>query len=137
MGGRPTRHPLQADDVWRQVPPLRGCCRSPFSNTLSSTDFTRRRRPTVAIPTRYVHARQAGCMAKTEKRQKSPRLPQQIDRALRAAEDKKAEDMVVLDLRKAAGFTDFFVICSGSNPRQIPAIADGVMEALAAAGTKP
>jgi ribosome-associated protein len=43
----------------------------------------------------------------------------------------------VLDLRKAAGFTDFFLICSGTNPRQIRAIADGVMEALAEEGTKP
>jgi ribosome-associated protein len=76
-------------------------------------------------------------MAKTEKRRKSPRLPQQIDRAVRAAEDKQATDLVVLDLRKAAGFTDFFVICSGGNSRQIRAIADGVMEALAAEGTKP
>jgi ribosome-associated protein len=76
-------------------------------------------------------------MAKTEQRRKSPRLPQQIDWALHAAEDKKAFDVVVLDLRKAAGFTDFFVICSGSNPRQIRAIADGVMDALAAEGVKP
>ena len=58
-------------------------------------------------------------------------------RAIRAAEDKKAIDLVVLDLRKAAGFTDFFVICSGTNARQIRAIADGVMEALAADGAKP
>ena len=76
-------------------------------------------------------------MAKTEKRRKSQRLPQQIDRAVRAAEDKQAIDMIVLDLRKAAGFTDFFLICSGSNSRQIRAIADGVMDALAAEGAKP
>ena len=56
---------------------------------------------------------------------------------MRAAEDKKADGLVVLDLRKAAGFTDFFVICSGGNPRQIRAIADGVTEALAADGVKP
>jgi ribosome-associated protein len=75
-------------------------------------------------------------MAKTEKRRK-PRLPAQVDRAIRAAEDKKAVDLTVLDLRKAAGFTDFFLICSGTNPRQIRAIADSVMEALAADGAKP
>ena len=44
---------------------------------------------------------------------------------------------MVLDLRKAAGFTDYFVICSGTNARQVRAIADGVMEALAADGVKP
>jgi ribosome-associated protein len=76
-------------------------------------------------------------MAKTEKRRKAPRLPRQIGLAVKAAEDKKANELVVLDLRKAAGFTDYFVICSGTNPRQIRAIADGVMEALAADGEKP
>jgi ribosome-associated protein len=44
--------------------------------------------------------------------------------------DKKAEDVVVLDLRKAGGFTDFFVICTGATVRQITAIADGVRETL-------
>jgi ribosome-associated protein len=76
-------------------------------------------------------------MAKTEKRRKSTRLPSQIERAVGAAEDKKALDLVVLDLRKAVGFTDFFVIASGSNVRQVRAIADAVMEALAAEGVKP
>jgi ribosome-associated protein len=76
-------------------------------------------------------------MAKTDKRRKPARLPEQIDRALRAAEDKKASDLVVLDLRKAAGFTDFFVICSGGNPRQVRAIADSVMATLADEGVKP
>ena len=70
------------------------------------------------------------------KRRKA-RLPHQVDLALRAADDKKAQDLVVLDLRKAAGFTDYFVICSGANPRQIRAIADGVREALAGDGVKP
>jgi ribosome-associated protein len=76
-------------------------------------------------------------MAKTEKRKKTTRLPKQIARAVKAAEDKKANELVVLDLRKAAGFTDFFIICSGTNSRQIRAIADGVVEALAADGEKP
>src|SRR5438445_9519725 len=76
-------------------------------------------------------------MAKTDKRRKSPRLPAQIDRAIAAADDKKAVDLVVLDLRKAAGFTDFFLICTGGNTRQIRAIADAVTEALAAEDVKP
>jgi ribosome-associated protein len=76
-------------------------------------------------------------MAKTEKRRTVQRLPAQIDRAVRAAEDKKAVDLTVLDLRKAAGFTDYFLICSGSNQRQIRAIADSVMDALAADGVSP
>jgi ribosome-associated protein len=76
-------------------------------------------------------------MAKTEKRRQTTRLPGQIDHAIAAAEDKKAVDLLVLDLRKAAGFTDFFVIASGTNTRQVRAIADAVMESLAAEGTRP
>src|SRR5829696_2029463 len=76
-------------------------------------------------------------MAKTEKRRTTPKFPSQIDHTITAAEDKKAVDLVVLDLRKAAGFTDFFVIASGTNTRQVRAIADGVMERLADEGVKP
>ncbi len=76
-------------------------------------------------------------MAKTDKRRKGIQLPTEVDRAVRAAEDKKAVDLTVLDLRKAAGFTDYFVICSGTNPRQVRAIADAVTEALGATGVKP
>ena len=70
-------------------------------------------------------------------RNTSSSLPLQVDRAVTAADDKKAEELIVLDLRKAAGFTDYFVICSGTNPRQIRAIADSIIETLAALGTKP
>ena len=76
-------------------------------------------------------------MAKAEKRRKTTRLPRQIEVAVRAAEDKKATDLVVLDLRKAAGFTDYFVIASGNNARQVRAIADAVLEALGDTGAKP
>jgi ribosome-associated protein len=76
-------------------------------------------------------------MAKTDKRRKSPRLPAQVDRAIAAAEDKQAVDLVVLDLRKAAGFTDFFLICSGTNSRQVRAIADAVTDTLAREGARP
>ncbi|OFW30539.1 MAG: ribosome silencing factor [Acidobacteria bacterium RIFCSPLOWO2_02_FULL_65_29] len=76
-------------------------------------------------------------MAKADTRKHSPRLPRQIAAAVSAAEDKKALDLIVLDLRKADGFTDYFVICSGANTRQIRAVADGVIEALEATGAKP
>jgi ribosome-associated protein len=76
-------------------------------------------------------------MAKTEKRQKTTRLPKQIELAVRAAEDKKAEHVTILDLRKASGFTDYFVIASGTNTRQVRAIADAVIDTLGATGAKP
>jgi ribosome-associated protein len=61
---------------------------------------------------------------------KAPRLPKAVATAVEAARDKKAMDTVVLDLRKADGFTDYFVICSAANARQITAIADAVQETL-------
>jgi ribosome-associated protein len=61
---------------------------------------------------------------------RAARLPEAVTTAARAARDKKAENVVVLDLRKAGGFTDFFLICTGANPRQIAAIADAVRETL-------
>ena len=76
-------------------------------------------------------------MATVEKRRKATRPPKQIDAAIGAAEDKKALNLVILDLRKAGGFTDYFILASGSNARQIRAIADGVMAALASDGVKP
>ena len=71
-------------------------------------------------------------MAKTDTapRKTSPRLPKSVSTIIRAARDKKATGIVVLDLRKAGGFTDYFVICTGQNPRQITAIADAVMESM-------
>ena len=76
-------------------------------------------------------------MAKTEKRRTRSRLPRQVTKAVAAAEDKKALDLVLLGLRKAAGFADYFLICTGGNARQIRAIADGIMEALAEDGARP
>jgi ribosome-associated protein len=59
-----------------------------------------------------------------------PRLPKAVALAVRTIRDKKALDVIVLDLRKAGGFTDYFVICTGANTRQINAIAEAVEEAL-------
>jgi ribosome-associated protein len=58
------------------------------------------------------------------------KLPKAVSTAIQAAREKKASDVVVLDLRKADGFTDFFVICTANNPRQIAAISDSVRETL-------
>ena len=50
--------------------------------------------------------------------------------AIEAAQDRKATGVVVLDLKKAGAFTDYFVICSATNPRQVQAIADAIEETL-------
>lgn len=57
--------------------------------------------------------------------------------AVRAAESKQATDIRVLDLRGVTTFADFFVICSGSNSRQIQAIADEVQAQMKKAGELP
>src|SRR5581483_1257849 len=107
------------------------------SNILSNTDFTPQRSSPSARQMRRRSPRQAGCMVKTDKRRQQHQFPHQIELAVHAADDKKAVDLTVLDLRNAAGFTDYFVICSGTNSRQVRAIADSVMESLAAEGVKP
>jgi ribosome-associated protein len=76
-------------------------------------------------------------MTQTGRRRRAAPFPAQVDHAISAAEGKKAIDLIVLDLRKAAGFTDFFVICSGTNPRQVRAIADAVIDALGKERVKP
>lgn len=50
--------------------------------------------------------------------------------AARAAQSKKAVDVKVLDLRDVTTFADYFLICSGTNPRQIQAIADEILLSL-------
>ena len=57
--------------------------------------------------------------------------------AARAASEKKATDILVLDISKVASFTDFFIICTGANQRQVHAIADSVEEKLRSAGQRP
>lgn len=76
---------------------------------------------------------------RTRKRtaQKHKKVSGDLMAAVAAALEKKAEDLIVLDLTKASAFTDFFVICTGTNRRQVQAIADAVQESLAKRGSKP
>lgn len=65
-------------------------------------------------------------------------IRQQVALALAAAKDKKAEDIALLELPKeSSAFTDYFLICSGSNPRQVQAISDAIDEALSKHGVEP
>jgi ribosome-associated protein len=65
-------------------------------------------------------------------------LKQQVAIAVNACEDKKAENIAILQMDKAASaFTDYFVIASGTNPRQVQAIADEVELKLKEAGAYP
>ncbi len=60
-----------------------------------------------------------------------------IRRIAEAALERKARDVVALDVKELTSFADAFVIASGSSDRQVNAIAEAVLEALAAAGERP
>ena len=65
-------------------------------------------------------------------------LDHEVKLAIKCAADKKAFDMVALDLRSIASFTEFFIISTGANQRQVQAIADEINEQLKKQlGTKP
>jgi ribosome-associated protein len=63
---------------------------------------------------------------------------QQVAEAVSAVENKKGEDLAILEMDKSTGaFTDYFVVCTGTNPRQIQAISDEVERRLNLAGARP
>jgi ribosome-associated protein len=69
---------------------------------------------------------------------KKNELKQQISAAIQACLEKKAEELSILEMEKGSGaFTDYFVLCSGTNPRQVQAIADEVELRLKAADLRP
>jgi len=69
---------------------------------------------------------------------KQTELKQQVSQAIAACQDKKAEEITVLEMEAGSGaFTDYFVVCSGSNAKQIQSIADAVEDRLEAVGHRP
>ena len=57
-------------------------------------------------------------------------LPQEVKLSVKASQDKKAEDIIVLDLRDISSFTDFFVIVTGNSTRQNTAIYESIAQEL-------
>jgi ribosome-associated protein len=65
-------------------------------------------------------------------------LKVQVSAAIQACLEKKAEELSILEMDKGSGaFTDYFVLCSGTNPRQVQAIADEVERRLKETGLRP
>ncbi|MGB7621687.1 MAG: ribosome silencing factor [Terriglobia bacterium] len=64
-------------------------------------------------------------------------MKKSLTQAVRAAEDKKAEDIVVLNLSSICSFTDHFLICTGHSSRQVQAIADWIEEKLRKQSVRP
>jgi ribosome-associated protein len=60
-----------------------------------------------------------------------------VGHAVRAAADKKASNVVVLDVQELLGITDYFVICSGSSVRQVRTIADEIVRRMKDKGLSP
>jgi ribosome-associated protein len=60
-----------------------------------------------------------------------------LRQAVRAAQDRKALDLDVLDLNQVSSFTDFFLICSGTSTRHTQAICDAIVERLEKFGVSP
>src|SRR3990172_10312717 len=63
--------------------------------------------------------------------------PSPLEQAVEAARTKKAQEIVVLDLREVTNFTDYFLICSGGSGRQVQAIADEIERQLKLGGFRP
>ena len=64
-------------------------------------------------------------------------LKKQVSQAISACQEKQAEEITVLELEQGSGaFTDYFVVCSGTNPRQIQAISDEVEQRLEQTGMR-
>lgn len=69
---------------------------------------------------------------------KKNEIREQVAIAVKACQEKKAEEISILRLdAQSSGFTDYFVICSGANPRQVQAIADDIDLRLSAIGVEP
>ncbi len=67
----------------------------------------------------------------------APSTEDQIRLAVQAALDRKALHLTVLDLDEISDFTEAFMICSGSNERQVQAIADAILDSLRNHGVRP
>ena len=67
----------------------------------------------------------------------APDIEARCREVVAAAEDRKAQDLKVLQLGEVTSLTDYFLICSGASERQVQAIADAVLEKLRTAGVRP
>jgi ribosome-associated protein len=80
----------------------------------------------------------AGLPARTAPVPAQERPPLEVARrVVEIAEDRKAADIVLLDLAGLTTVADYFVICSGGSERQLGAIADAVIEGLRVEGVRP
>jgi ribosome-associated protein len=107
---------------------------------MDSTPKKPRVRRAIAIKEASLHREAEEGLAKSASETREADLASRFDErilvVLQAAAEKKALSPTVLDLRGIASFTDYFVIASGANIRQVQAIADEVVEQLKKQGTR-
>lgn len=64
-------------------------------------------------------------------------LPDDLQKAIEVARDRKANDLLVLDLRTVSDATDYFLIANGTSDLHVKSVADHVIEELRKQGVKP
>jgi ribosome-associated protein len=64
-------------------------------------------------------------------------LPADVERAVELLFDRKANDVVLMDLRNLSSATDFFLIASGTSDTHVAAVADHVVDELKKTGSRP
>ena len=82
----------------------------------------------------YNRATPAGCRGRTETLLETEDLAQRIADVL---SDHQAEDIVMMDISKVSSFTDYFVVATANNPRQMNALIDSVGQELRKDGVRP
>ena len=94
---------------------------------------------TEPLPTPQAEVPRADGLPKRRTRAKPPeRAPiESARRIVELAEDKKAADIVLMELGPLTTIADYFVICSGGSERQLDAIADGIVEGMREIGERP
>src|SRR5436309_13507477 len=94
--------------------------------------------PTIEVVGRRPNTRMKKTDSKKTDLKKKNELKSQVTLALAACEDKKAEQITILEMDKSSGaFTDYYLICNGTNPRQVQAISDEVELRLKRSGLYP
>ncbi|MFQ6069246.1 MAG: ribosome silencing factor [Candidatus Aminicenantales bacterium] len=67
---------------------------------------------------------------RSESKPDKRRLPSEVKISIKAGQNKKGEDLIVLDLKGIASFTDYFIIMHGNSPRQNIALYESIEEEL-------
>src|SRR5688500_9737068 len=83
-----------------------------------------------SLKEKSLHPEATQSLVVTESRTPFDELDETVKLALHSASEKKAVNLTALDLREIASFTEFFVLASGTNQRQVQAIADEIQEQL-------